>query len=235
VLDTDSAVAFPTIIAVAMMASALVARRLPKGLSYPPARIPGAARALFESLDFRLFLLTGFFWLASHAAYDMCISLHLRDLGGSGTAIGISWAMGTAFEIVLMAFGGWLLSRFPAPRLLTAGLIGMMLRWILLSLVPWLVVIICTQFLHALSFAVVWIAALEHIRRRAPPAVLATAQGAFAGVSALGSGLSMLAWGQLYETLRGTGVFAAAAIVALLAVITSFLCARCLPRRFVVT
>jgi PPP family 3-phenylpropionic acid transporter len=218
-LDPESETVFPAVIAGAMGVSAL---RLPRGLSRPPTRIAGAARELFGRPDFRLFLATAFLWLASHAAYDLCISLHLRDLGGSGTSIGIAWAIGTGFEIILMAFGRPLLVRFPAAKLLTFGLTAMMLRWVAYAFIPWFWMIVGLQCLHALSFAMVWLAGLEYIRKSAAPTILATAQGGFAAVGALGSGLSMLLWGPLYHAVGGTGVFASAAAVSILAVTASF-------------
>lgn len=214
VLDTTSEIALPATIAVAMAGSALVALKLPRGLAARPPSSPGATRELFAHPHFRTFLLIAFFWLASHGGYDVCISLHLRDLGASGTAIGASWAIGTGFEIVLMAFGSRLLTRFTAARLLSIGLAAMVVRWGLYAAIPHLGVILALQGLHALSFALVWLAGLEFIRESAPPHILATAQGGFSAVASLGSGLSMLMWGPLYEGCGGRGVFTVAALLA---------------------
>ena len=78
-----------------------------------------------------------------------------------------------------------------------------------------------TQPLHAVSFALVWLTALEHVRRTSSPETFGTAQGMFMAASAVGSVFGMLVWGPLYAARGGQSVFlwatalgAAAALLA---------------------
>ena len=75
------------------------------------------------------------------------------------------------------------------------------------------------QPLHALSFGLLWIAAMAYTKARVPAELLATAQGLFTATLAAGSVLGMLVWGPLYKSASGGAVFASAAVAAGLAVV----------------
>lgn len=211
--DPSSPVLFPAAIAGGLALAGLVSFTLPRGLKSPPRPVPGVRAQLFESRDFRLFLWLAFLWLASHSAYDVCLSLHLMALGGSSGVVGAAWALGTVFEIALMAFAPRLLGRFPPTVLIILSVGTMTLRWIGLAFTPWIWLILVQQPLHALSFALFWLACIEYVRRRADKEILATAQGTFSAAASLGSAISMLVWGSLYDVAGGRGVFLAAALV----------------------
>ncbi len=211
--DLASTSLFPAAIAGAMALAGLISLALPRGLKSPPRPLPGVRGRLLKSRDFRLFLWLAFLWLASHSAYDVCLSLHLMALGGSSGVVGGAWALGTVFEIVLMSFAPRLLHRFSPTNLIVLAVGTMTLRWVGLAFTPWIWLIMVQQPLHALSFALFWLACIEYVRRRADKEILATAQGTFSAAASLGSGLSMFLWGSLYDVSGGTGVFLAAALV----------------------
>jgi hypothetical protein len=84
-----------------------------------------------------------------------------------------------------MAVSARTLKTWAPPRLFALGVAAASLRWLLLSSiksVPWLLVL---QPLHALSFGVVWIGAVAHLKQRSRRA-LATAQGLFSSALSLG-------------------------------------------------
>jgi PPP family 3-phenylpropionic acid transporter len=156
--------------------------------------------------------------LGAHSAYDLILSLHLRDLGASSGCVGVAWAVGTLAEVALMFVSRSWLARCGAPRLMLAGAVTAVLRWVLLALVHDPIALTMLQPLHAGSFALVYVAALEFVRRRAEPHVLATAQGVYTAAGASGAALSMFLWAPLYEAARGPTVFAGAAALALVSV-----------------
>ncbi len=221
-LNTASASAFPTFIALTMLVAFLIAFALPSKLPTPLTRLPGETRRFLRTKSFAVLLAVIFLWLASHAAYDLCLTLHLRRLGASGPVIGVFWTVGTAFEILLMARGRALFRRFHPVHVLRFSLAVMAARWVGAALLTDIGFLLLLQPLHALSFGAVWLAGLETVRRLAPPNLLATAQGLFSAAAAVGGGLSMLAWGPLYTAQGGETVFAAAAAVGAVATAVCF-------------
>jgi len=217
-VDLDAALPYPLVITGLLAVTAAVAYLLPASPQPGPAPVWSAARALVRAADFQLFLLGIFTWVAAHSAYDLLISLHLRDLGASAGFVGAAWALGTLAEVLLMARCRSWIDRFGAPQLLVVGAAVAALRWALLAVVdsPWL--LLWLQPLHAGSFALVFVAAVEHVRRRADSSVLATAQGLLTAASGGGAALAMFLWAPLYAASSGRVVFAGATLVALTSV-----------------
>lgn len=126
---------------------------------------------------------------ASHAVFYVYGSIHWRSLGYSETLIGALWAWGVLAEIGLFFVGRSLMERLGARLgLMLAGAAGL-LRWSAMSFDPGLVWVVALQTLHALTFALMHLAALEFIARAAPETRRATAQGL---MSAAGGGVAMV-------------------------------------------
>ncbi|MGK3999656.1 MFS transporter [Sorangium sp. So ce1024] len=247
-IDTARPAAFPATMTAALLAAFLVSWALPARGEAPfrrldPQRGPREpsdaasapaprdavkqrARALLQSHDFRLFLAASFLAQSANSSYDLCYTLHLRDVGFPESLVGVAWAVGVAGEIALMAFSGPLLQRFAPPALLAVAFAGAALRWALLSTVRWWPALLAIQPLHAVSFALMWVASLAYTRDRAPPEILATAQGLFSASAGAGSVIGMLAWGELYRRGGGSLTFGVAAITASIAFVLAVTFAR---------
>ncbi|WP_437526059.1 MFS transporter [Sorangium sp. So ce726] len=184
------------------------------------------ARALLQSHDFRLFLAASFLAQSATSSYDLCYTLHLRDIGFPESLVGVAWAVGVAGEIALMAFSGPLLKRFAPPTVLAFAFAGASLRWALLSYVRFWPALLAIQPLHAISFGMMWVASLAYTRDRSPPEILATAQGLFSASAGAGSVVGMLVWGELYKRGGGTLTFGVASITALIAFVLAVTFAR---------
>ena len=222
-VDPRSPLEFPLAMTLALALSFVVSFALPGGAVRAPAPFWRDARSLFTAGDFRLFLLATVLWQVSHAAYDLCISLHLRDLGASGAYVGASWAFGTLSEVGLMAVAHRFVIRHGALWLLVLAFASAAVRWLLLSELRSLPVLMALQPLHALTFALAWIAALSWVKQRAGAHVMGTAQGLFAAAMGVGATLGFLGWGPLYERAGGSVVFGCAALIAMLSAATVFL------------
>jgi PPP family 3-phenylpropionic acid transporter len=184
------------------------------------------ARALLAAPSFAVFLAVSLLAQGAHAAYDLCFSLHLRDLGATDALIGLAWAIGVVFEVALLRCVEPLVARFGAPRLLAAALLGAGIRWALLAVVRPLPVLLALQPLHAISFALWWTASVAHVKDRAPAHALAAAQGLFTAFVGAGSVAGMLGWGTIYRRAGGGAVFGTAAAVAVAAAILATAWAR---------
>jgi PPP family 3-phenylpropionic acid transporter len=208
---------FPLTVTAVLALALIPAFMLPKRASVPPQPVAAAAKALFGSRRFQLFLFALFLWQGSHAAYDLCISLHLASLGASQGFIGLAWGVGTFAETVVMVRSGPVIARYGTERLLLVGMALTALRWLLIAVVREPYALLALQPLHAASFGLVFVVALEHVKLRAEPHVIGTAQGTFAAVTGVGAALSMVVWGTLIHEAGGTVVFFGAAGLAVLA------------------
>jgi MFS transporter, PPP family, 3-phenylpropionic acid transporter len=205
-LDGAASVGIPATIAVCLLLAFFSAAWLPAGPAVPARPAWTQAKSLLKSSDFVLFLLAAFLWLAAHAGYDLCITLHLRDLGASGRVVGAAWAIATGIEVAWMAGSTRVLKVVGPQRLFAVGVAAAALRWLLLGSITQVWWLLLLQPLHALSFGVVWIAAVAHLKERSQPA-LATAQGLFGSALSLGGVSGMLVWGPLYQRSGGSAVF----------------------------
>jgi len=199
-------VGIPATIAACLLVAFLSATWLPAGPAVSARPAWAQAKSLLTSSDFALFLLVSFLWLAAHAGYDLCITLHLRDLGASGRVVGVAWAIATGVEVAWMAASARVLKVLSPQRLFAVGVAAAALRWLLLGSITRVGWLLLLQPLHALSFGVVWIAAVAHLKQRSQPA-LATAQGLFGSALSLGGVSGMLVWGPLYQRAGGPAVF----------------------------
>jgi PPP family 3-phenylpropionic acid transporter len=215
VIDPARPAALPVAVVLLLCLTVFVTARLPTKSARPPEPIAEDAKRLLRSTDYGLFLLGSTLWYGCHVSYDLCFSLHLQDLGASSGTVGVFWALGSIAEIGLMSVGHRLFGRFAPARLVAVGLGAAALRFLLLASIRSLGVLFLLQPLHALTFALVWTASLEFVRRRAPVHVLATAQSFFTVSTCMGSALGMLTWGPLYARSGGAAVFACASAVAL--------------------
>ncbi|WP_437325210.1 MFS transporter [Sorangium sp. So ce381] len=247
-VDPAQPAAFPSTIAASLLIAFAISWALPARGEAPfrrsalrdgaadaagAARAPAAegsvrqrARALLQSHDFRLFLAASFLAQSATSSYDLCYTLHLRDIGFPESLVGVAWAVGVAGEIALMAFSGPLLKRFAPPTVLAFAFAGASLRWALLSYVRFWPALLAIQPLHAISFGMMWVASLAYTRDRSPPQILATAQGLFTASAGAGSVVGMLVWGELYKHGGGTLTFGVASITALIAFVLAVTFAR---------
>lgn len=198
----------------------------PPSSKRPPAPVWAEASTLLRQPYFRWFLVASFLSQVAHIAYDLCLSLHVRDLGGSDAVAGGFWALGAVAEILLMAQAARFFAReTPAYWFWISLAIGAA-RWVIFATVGSLVVLAVLQVLHAFTFGLRWVSSLEIVRTSAGPNTLATAQGAFLAANAVGGVTGLLLWGSLYESAGGTPVFAGAAVFGAASAVTAYLAAR---------
>jgi MFS transporter, PPP family, 3-phenylpropionic acid transporter len=209
----------PASIASLLFLTHLSSWRLPKNAPLPTNPSLPSVRTLLKVRPFQALLVSTSLGHASHVAYELCLSLHLSDLGFDAW-IGAAWTIATFFEVVLLATSRHLFSRFPATVLLMAALLVTIGRWLFLWQVESLLWLMLMQPLHAITFGLRWLASISLVKRLAPKGSLATTQGLFLTATALGSAAGMLVWGTLYREI-GSAVFVGAAAVGVLAAVST--------------
>ncbi len=228
-----SATAAPALgMAVACWAlSAAMTRGLPAPPPAPPVRL-GPALRRFAASPFLAPLLVA---LVLHGfgltLYDSLVAVHLQARGLGGQGIAVALVLGLLVEIAVMARGTVLLDRVGAFRLLVIAAAGAALRWGLTATVttPWLLVGV--QALHGVSFGAYWIAAVEVMRRHAPPELQASAQALLTASSyGVGAVLSSLAIAALLDSHGTPALFGVATVTAGLATLGLVVAGRRRPR-----
>lgn len=171
------------------------------------------ARELLRSPVFLIFLAAASLDQGSHAFYYAYGGLHWRELGYSGTLIGIIWPLGVLAEILLMSFSLRVFRALGATKLLLFGGLGCLLRWTILGFDPPLPFVIFAQFLHGATFAMAHLGAMYFILKAVPPRLAATAQSLYAvSWSGIVMGLATAACGPLYAHFGGQTYFLMAAM-----------------------
>ncbi|MGA2447832.1 MAG: MFS transporter [Polyangiaceae bacterium] len=211
VMDPADSLQFPLGLTAITLSALVAALALPSRAGLPARTAPEAWRSLWIDADVRLFCLTAFLYQCGHVAYDLCFTLHLLALGAPRTTVGLAWAIGTGSEVILMAAGARIFAVQSPASILAWGLAGASARWVLVAAIRSPSILLALQPLHAISFAVVWLALVRFASRRFPAQLLGTAQGTLSTSMGAGSVLGMVLWGAVFSALGGAAVFAGAA------------------------
>jgi PPP family 3-phenylpropionic acid transporter len=210
-VDPRDAVVFPAATTAIVLLALFASLRLPRSADLPDRGDRLGARRLLEDGDYRLFLAAVFLAQCGHAAYDLCFSIFLFDLGVSRMTIGWMWALGTGCEVVMMACSAPLFRAFAPLSLFAFALGAASLRWVLIAVVRSPAVLLLLQPLHALSFGLAWLAAVTYGSSRFSRHSLGAAQGLFSTAMGAGSAVGMVLWGAVYPHSGGAAVFGGAA------------------------
>jgi PPP family 3-phenylpropionic acid transporter len=213
-LDPSAPAPFPLVMSAIVLGALLASLRLPRRshLPHAPRRTDAPARAPagFDR-NFLLFLAAVFLGQCGHAAYDLCFSFRLLELRVSPSTFWVAWDIGTASEVVVMAFSASIFRAFQTSTLFAFALGAASLRWCALAVVKSPAVLLALQPLHALSFGLAWLASVGYAARRVPSDSLGTAQGTFATATGAGAALGMVLWGSIHQRAGASAVFAGAA------------------------
>lgn len=204
------------VITAGLVALGLIASR---GLIDPPMAAPHASSSLHDMVtgfavllrirSLRRLYLTAALLQNSHLFYYAFSSLHWQEMGLSKDQIGVLWAEGVVFEIILFAivprFG---ILRRPVALLMVAGLAGAF-RWAVLGTTSDFTVLVFVQVLHGLTFGAAHLGAMQLLSECSPPGLSARAQGLYAALPlGIGAGLAYMLVGPLYATFGGAGYYA---------------------------
>jgi PPP family 3-phenylpropionic acid transporter len=153
--------------------------------------------------------------IGSHGFFYAFGSIHYASIGHSQTQIGLLWAFGVICEVALFWYARAFMHRAKPETFIIIGGLGAVARWMLLPVSAASPAPLLTDFmlqsLHALSFALVYIATQKAVSERFADA----GTGAVLGLNIFCNGVvfavTTFVGGYLYEHFAIWGVYAMAA------------------------
>jgi PPP family 3-phenylpropionic acid transporter len=175
---------------------------------------PGAS-SLLESRVI-IFLFCAFLMLVSHGAYYGFFSIHLANLGYGTTFIGITWALASTAEILVMIKSDKIFNRFSLENVLFFSFMVAAVRWITLFFAQSTTLILLSQGLHAITYGTFHMASILYIDQLAPEKAKTLGQ---AVNNALTYGLGLMVGffvnGYVYEITGSFTLFLMSSLIAL--------------------
>ena len=177
---------------------------------------PGAGSLLEKRVI--VFLFCAFLMLVSHGAYYGFFSIHLANMGYGSTFIGITWALASTAEILVMIKSDKIFSRFSLENVLFFSFLVAAVRWMILFFAHSVTLILLSQILHAVTYGTFHMASILYIDQLAPEKAKTLGQ---AVNNALTYGLGLMAGffvnGYVYEITGSFTLFLMSSLIALAA------------------
>jgi PPP family 3-phenylpropionic acid transporter len=178
-------------------------------------RLSRGAKSLLDR-HVLVFLFCAFLMLVSHGAYYGFFSIHLENLGFGSTFIGLTWALASGAEILVMLRSDQIFNRFSIKAVLIFSFMVAALRWFILFFVQSAVAILLAQVLHAVTYGTFHIASILYIDRLAPDKAKTLGQAVNNATSyGLGLMVGFFFNGYLYEITGSSALFMISSLIAL--------------------
>lgn len=196
----------------------------------PTLEMLGSGAELFFKSSFPLLMIAAGLGQASHGMLYSFSSVHWNALGFSSFGIGLLWTFAVAAEVAFLANSSRFIEALGPSRLLLVGLSGGLVRWLIMAFATNFTLVMLTQTLHAVSFAMTHVGTMHFIRLIAPPNLKNRAQGLYSAVSG-GVLMSISAWfsGGLYQAYGGKA-YLFMALISTLALVMAATLIRISPR-----
>lgn len=143
----------------------------------------------------------------SHAAYYAYSTLYWKSIGYTESTIGYLWSIGVALEMSILIFGSKWFKSWNANKMFLLAAVGGVIRWGIFGSTELLPLMMLSQGLHALTFALTQLAAIKYIASEAPSSQAIPLQALYSAI-ALNMGTALLTFlsSALYEPM-GSGIF----------------------------
>jgi len=184
----------------------------------------GIVRYILHYPELMSFLAVSFLLQASHAPYYTFYTIYLSDYGYTKSVIGILWALGVLFEVILFLNLHKFLKRVRFRALIIGSCLVTGLRWLIIGLFPEsLLLLVLAQVLHAVSFGLFHGVAVSMVYRYFTGRHQHRGMALYGSISfGAGGAVGSLASGYMMGWLGAGFTFAAASLVALIAAVLAW-------------
>ena len=215
VIDIYSIEIIITLIFFGSMAQALISIKIPDIQIKKQTSFSSNAKVLLKR-PVIVFLFCAFLMLVSHGTYYGFYSIHLENLGYGKTFIGISWALASIAEIIVMIKSDIIFKRFSTDNVLFFSFMVAALRWMGLSFTTSSVIILFLQVLHAVTYGTFHVSSILYIDSLTPDEGKTLGQAVNNAVTyGLGLMVGFFINGYLFETLGTFTLFMISSFIAL--------------------
>lgn len=153
--------------------------------------------------------------------YLTFLSLHMLNLGGSATQLGLMWLTMGGIEVPIMYFGARRIERYGYRRILQLSFFGFIIGWTAMAFAPSPLFLILNVLWIGACFSCYWVSVVNYADQLAPPGLNATTQAILgAAQSGLGWSLGAIAAGYLWDAAGATTLFLVAAGAVMLAALS---------------
>lgn len=220
-IDATHPFILPVSVAGLVWLSVGVSLLLPQSSSLPPRPALRDAKDFLGQAAYRRLLVTMMLIFGGFSAYDLCATLHLRELGATGLETGLFWSIATSAEVLLLIWAARWVNRIGPGKTLTFACLVCTFRWVFLSQATDVTWILLLQPVHGIAFGLMWVSAIGVLKREVGNKGTATAQGLFASAIALGATIGITTWGPFYERFGSEDLFLVAATLSGLATLSA--------------
>ena len=215
IIDLYSVAIIVALILAGSLMFSLISTQIPAIQLIQKKRPPKSARSLLDSRVL-VFLFCAFLMLVSHGAYYGFFSIHLENMGYGSTFIGLTWALASAAEILVMIRSDQIFGRFSLESVLIFSFIVAALRWLVLCFAQSATAILLSQVMHAVTYGTFHIASILYIDRLTPNEAKTLGQAVNNAVSyGLGLMVGFFFSGYVYEISGSFTLFMISSLIAL--------------------
>ena len=218
----DMTVAFWSHALVMGLGCTLLGLLLPVETPHQRVNLLAGVRTLLGQRSYRGFLSSVILLGFAMASYVTFLSLHMINLGGTATQLGLMWVAMAGIEVPIMYFGARSIEKYGYRRILQLCFIGFSLGWVAMAFVTSPIYLIFNVLLIGVFFSCYIVSVVNYADQTAPPGLSATAQAIIgAAQSGLGGSLGAVFAGYLWDVAGGSTLFlvaASAVAVAALAI-----------------
>lgn len=150
-------------------------------------------RTLLSQRRFFAFLGIAFLAKIGESPFDIYLGVQLREAGAGWWLIGLAWLLAVGPELLVFTYMGPWLERRGLLSSMSLALVIAAFRWVVLGMSSSLWVLLLSQPLHAVSFAVYFVCAATYVAQSAPPALRHSGQ-ALLGALVYGGGGAVGYW-----------------------------------------
>ncbi|CAD6875958.1 MFS transporter [Methylomonas fluvii] len=224
-LDQFSIAYLPWIIGSLMLLNWLMALVTPEAQPRLIHSNTGGIWQILTKPELLAFLLVYMLLQVAHGPYYVFYSVYLKQHGYSATETGLLWASGVAAEVLLFMAMRQLLKWLSPRTLLLIAVSLSVVRWLLIAEgVDSLVLTISAQVLHAATFGVAHVVAMQLLYQYFGERHQSKGQALYSSISfGLGGMIGSLYSGYFWDMLGGRLVYIIAALVCCVALLITYI------------
>ncbi len=142
-----------------------------------------------------------------NAGMHSYLSMYLSQMGASETLIGNTWALGAISETAFMVFGGALIARIGARRVLPLAFLLYSARLLVYSVLTNPLLALPISLTHAITFVPFWLSAVALVNHITPQPLKATGQALLVATLSLSSVVGAPVAGAIIDAFGMPAVF----------------------------